>query len=71
MGALGNAGLTSAGAAGTLAQVLQGQVPGRRGADEITIYAPVGLPWQDLALTWAAYRRALDSRTGVEFDFLS
>jgi alanine dehydrogenase len=71
MGALGNAGLSSADAAGTLAQVLQGQVPGRRGTDEITIYAPVGLPWQDLALTWAAYRRALDSGTGVEFDFLS
>jgi alanine dehydrogenase len=71
MGALGNAGLTSANAAGTLAQVLQGQVPGRRDTDEITIYAPVGLPWQDLALTWVAYRRALDSGTGVEFDFLS
>jgi ornithine cyclodeaminase len=71
MGALGNAGLSSANAAGTLAQVLQGRVPGRRGTDEITIYAPVGLPWQDLALTWAAYRRALDSGTGVELDFLS
>jgi alanine dehydrogenase len=70
MGALGNAGLTSADAAGTLAQVLQGQVPGRRSADEITIYAPVGLPWQDLALTWMAYRRALDTGTGLSFDFL-
>lgn len=71
MGALGNAGLTSADAAGTLAQVLQGQVRGRRDTHEITIYAPVGLPWQDLALTWVGYRRALDSGTGVEFDFLS
>jgi alanine dehydrogenase len=71
MGALGNAGLNSADAAGTLAQVLQGQAPGRRDTDEITIYAPVGLPWQDLALTWVAYSRALDSGTGVEFDFLS
>jgi ornithine cyclodeaminase len=71
MGALGNAGLTSANAAGTLAQVLQGQVAGRHGADEITIYAPVGLPWQDLTLTWAAYSRALDTGTGLSFDFLS
>ena len=71
MGALGNAGLSSANAAGTLAQVLQGRVPGRRDTDEITIYAPVGLPWQDLALTWVAYRCAVDSGTGVEFDFLS
>ena len=41
-------------------------MPGRRGTDEATIYAPVGLPWQDLALTWDAYRRALDSGTGAE-----
>lgn len=71
MGALGNAGLTSADAAGTLTQVLQGQVPGRRSAEQITIYAPVGLPWQDLALTWMAYRRALDTGTGLSFDFLN
>jgi ornithine cyclodeaminase len=70
-GALGNAGLTAADAAGTLAQVLQGEVPGRRHDDEITIYAPVGLPWQDLALTWLAYRRAVDSGTGVNFEFLN
>jgi hypothetical protein len=44
MGALGSAGLSSGDAAGTLAQVLQGQVPGRRSAGQITIYAPVGLP---------------------------
>ena len=35
MGALGNVGLTTADAAGTLAQVLQGEVPGRRNANEI------------------------------------
>jgi alanine dehydrogenase len=71
MGALGNAGLTSAQAAGTLAQVLQGQAPGRRDTEEITIYTPVGLPWQDLALTWLAYRLALESGTGHELDFLT
>lgn len=70
MGALGNAGLTADDATGTLAQVLRGEVPGRRDDDEITVYAPVGLPWQDLALAWVAYRRALDSGTGVEFEFL-
>jgi ornithine cyclodeaminase len=71
MGALGNAGLSTANTAGTMAQVLQGQAPGRRSADEITIYAPVGLPWQDLVLTWMAYGRALDTRAGQSFDFLS
>lgn len=70
MGALGNAGLTAQDAAGTLAQVLSGQVPGRRNDDEITIYAPVGLPWQDLALAWIAYRHALESNVGPTFEFL-
>jgi ornithine cyclodeaminase len=49
-GALGNVGLTERHAAG--------QIPGRRSADEITVLAPVGLPWQDLALAWLAYRKA-------------
>jgi ornithine cyclodeaminase len=70
MGALGNTGLTAADAACTLAEVLQGDAPGRRHADEITIYAPVGLPWQDLALAWLAYRRALQNGAGLTFDFL-
>jgi alanine dehydrogenase len=71
MGALGNAGLTAANAAGTLAQVLQSRCPARRSTDDITIYAPVGLPWQDLALAWMAYSRALDTGIGLEFDFLT
>jgi ornithine cyclodeaminase len=28
------------------------------------------LPWQDLALAWLAYRRALDTGSGHEFEFL-
>jgi alanine dehydrogenase len=71
MGALGNAGLTAAETSGTLAGVLRGEIPGRRHEDEITIYAPVGLPWQDLALTWLAYRRAVDRGAGTDFEFLS
>jgi ornithine cyclodeaminase len=63
MGALGNAGLTQRDAAGSLADVLTGQIPGRRSADEITVLAPVGLPWQDLALAWLAYRKAVDPST--------
>jgi alanine dehydrogenase len=70
MGALGSAGLTAADAAGTLAEVLRGDAPGRRHPDEITVYAPVGLPWQDLALTWLAYRRARPSGAGLNFNFL-
>jgi ornithine cyclodeaminase len=66
MGALGNAGLTREDAAGTLSEVLRGPA-GRSAASEVTVYAPVGLPWQDLALSWVAYQEARD---GVRFDFL-
>jgi ornithine cyclodeaminase len=68
MGALGNAGLGRENAAGTLGGVLTGSASGRRADEEVTVYAPVGLPWQDLALSWAAYRAA---RAGTRFDFLA
>lgn len=70
MGALGTAELTAADSAGTLGQVLRGDVPGRRSDSDLTIYTPVGLPWQDLALAWLAYRRALETGSGARFDFL-
>lgn len=69
-GALGTAGLTAADAAGTLSQVLRGTIPGRRSDAEVTIYTPVGLPWQDLALAWVAYGYALAEGLGTKFDFL-
>jgi alanine dehydrogenase len=67
MGALGNAGLAREEAAGVISDVVRGAVEGRTGPSEVTVYAPVGLPWQDLALSWAAYRAA---RSGTRFDFL-
>ena len=70
-GALGTAGLTARDAAGTLSEVLRGTVPGRTSPADITIYTPAGLPWQDLALAWAAYRQARTTSTGSEFDFLA
>jgi ornithine cyclodeaminase len=57
-GALGNAGLDAGTAAGTLAEVVQGTLSARNSEETVTVYAPVGLPWQDLALTWALYQRA-------------
>jgi alanine dehydrogenase len=71
MGALAGAGLGVEHAAGTLRDVLRGDVPGRVKDGEITVYAPVGLPWQDLALAWTAYQAALDAGGGVSFDFLA
>jgi len=70
-GALGTAGLSASDTAGTLSEVLRGTVPGRTSDSDITVYTPVGLPWQDLALAWAAYRQALAAGVGREFDFLS
>lgn len=70
-GALGTAGLTGASAAGTLSQILRGTIPGRRDDTDRTIYSPVGLPWQDLALAWAAYQHARTTGLGHEFDFLA
>ena len=67
MGALGNAGLAAADAAGTLSEVLDGTT-GRATEAEVTVYAPVGLPWQDLALSWLAFRAA---PAGTRFDFLA
>ncbi|WP_406451758.1 ornithine cyclodeaminase family protein [Streptomyces sp. NBC_01622] len=47
----------------TLGDVLRGTHPGRADATIRSVYAPVGLPWQDLALAWPAYERA--ERDGV------
>ena len=70
-GALGTAGLSATEAAGTIADVLRGTVPGRTSDEEITIYTPVGLPWQDVALAWTAYQQALRASIGRRFDFLA
>jgi ornithine cyclodeaminase len=70
-GALGTAGLPESAAAGTFSDVLRGTVPGRAADNQVTVYTPVGLPWQDLALAWAAYRQARAAGRGREFDFLA
>jgi ornithine cyclodeaminase len=70
MGVLATAGLSVRDAAGTLGDLLRGEVPGRVRDEEVTVYAPVGLPWQDLALSWAAYRAARAAGVGTSFDFL-
>ena len=51
-----------------LGRVLAGAHPGRRGRDELTVYAPVGLPWQDLAAAWTGYRAAVAQGRGMGLD---
>jgi len=54
-----------------LSQVLAGTRPGRSGSDELTVYAPVGLPWQDLAAAWIAYQAAVRGGRGVDVNLLA
>lgn len=49
-----------------LGEVLGGDVHPRRSEEEITVYGPVGLPFQDLIAAWATYQRALQKQQGRE-----
>jgi alanine dehydrogenase len=69
-GALGAAGLRDVRPV-TLGQVLAGAHPGRRGSDDLTVYAPVGLPWQDLVAAWLVYRAAVAQGRGLDLDLLA
>jgi ornithine cyclodeaminase/alanine dehydrogenase-like protein (mu-crystallin family) len=57
--------------AATLGQVLRGEHPGRSRPDELTVYAPAGLPWQDLAIAWQVYQAARKRGRGVRVDLLA
>lgn len=70
-GALANVGLGPEAAAGTLSQVLRGEIAARPPTDRPSVYAAIGLPWQDLALTWPLYQRALNSGAGLRADLLA
>lgn len=71
MGALGNSGLGADAADASLGQVLRGERAGRERNDQVTVYAPVGLPWQDLALAWPVYRAAHGAGSCPQVDFLA
>lgn len=55
----------------TLGEVLRGAHPGRTTGDQITVYSPVGLPWQDLALAWNAFTTADAKGVGHSIDLLT
>lgn len=71
VGGLAAAGLPAAAARATLGEILRAGLPGRTDSTERTVYAPVGLPWQDLALAWLAYRQAGQRGMGTHTDLLS
>jgi ornithine cyclodeaminase/alanine dehydrogenase-like protein (mu-crystallin family) len=70
-GALASVGLGPDAVAGTLSQILRGEIAARSPADQPSVYAPIGLPWQDLALIWPVYRHARDSGAGMRVDLLA
>lgn len=70
MGALAATGLPAEAADTTLGAVLRGEHPGRTSAATRSVYAPVGLPWQDLALAWVAYGAAERKGVGQRVDLL-
>jgi ornithine cyclodeaminase len=51
--------------------VVRGDHPGRTADTDRTVYAPVGLPWQDLAIAWTAYERAEGEGMGRRVDLLA
>jgi alanine dehydrogenase len=55
----------------TFGDVLAGRHPGRGGPGDLTVYAPVGLPWQDLAAAWLAYQAATAQGRGLAVDLLA
>ncbi|MFJ4620995.1 ornithine cyclodeaminase family protein [Streptomyces sp. NPDC088812] len=71
MGVLASAGLPPKAAAATLGEILRGDHPGRTDPATRSVYAPVGLPWQDLALAWLAYERAERTGVGRRIDLLA
>ncbi|QYC43288.1 L-lysine cyclodeaminase [Nonomuraea coxensis DSM 45129] len=71
MGVLAATGLPAGAAHATLGELLRGDHPGRTGPDQITVYGPVGLPWQDLALSLLAWREAGRRGVGAEIDLLA
>ena len=52
--------------AGTLGQLVLGEVSGRNNRSEVTVFKSVGLAIQDVAAAQAIYARALATDTGVE-----
>ncbi|WNI26634.1 NAD(P)-binding domain-containing protein [Streptomyces sp. ITFR-16] len=67
----GSTGGLAAAARATLGEILRAGPPGRTDRAERTVYAPVGLPRQDLALAWLAYRQAGRRGIGTHTDLLS
>jgi ornithine cyclodeaminase/alanine dehydrogenase-like protein (mu-crystallin family) len=70
-GALGNVGLTINDIHAEFGEVLTGHKHGRQNDDDITVFASVGLAWQDLAAVWQVYVKAKEMGLGRGLEFLA
>lgn len=71
MGAVGGAGLGEDSIHAELGEVIAGIDPGRAADNEVTVFASVGLAFQDLVAGWLAYRSALERGIGRKVDLLA
>ncbi|MGC0336324.1 ornithine cyclodeaminase family protein [Streptomyces sp. SLBN-8D4] len=55
----------------TLGEIVRCEHSGRTAESDRTVYAPVGMPWQDLAVAWTAYERAERDGIGRRIDLLA
>jgi ornithine cyclodeaminase/alanine dehydrogenase-like protein (mu-crystallin family) len=69
-GAVGNVGLTAENIHAELGEVLSGHKHGRQSDDDISVFASVGLAWQDLAAAWQVYQKAIGKGVGERINFL-
>jgi ornithine cyclodeaminase/alanine dehydrogenase-like protein (mu-crystallin family) len=69
-GAVGNVGLTAEDIHAELGEVLGAQKPGRQTNDDISVFASVGLAWQDLIAAWQVYEKARAEGKGRGLEFL-
>lgn len=70
MGAVGGVGLGAEVIDAEIGEIISEDHPGRSRPDQITVYAAVGLAFQDLATAWQVYRSACSSAQYSQFDFL-
>jgi ornithine cyclodeaminase/alanine dehydrogenase-like protein (mu-crystallin family) len=69
MGAIGNADLRPETIDATLGEVLADAHPGRTGPETTTVFASVGLAFQDVVAAWQVYQAARQQGVGTKFDF--
>jgi alanine dehydrogenase len=66
--ACGEGAVTDSHILGELGEVLEGQIPGRRSDDEVTLFKSLGIAVEDLAAGRFLYERALAAGRGTKLD---